>query len=143
MTDIDIPFNDWSSERHEHGDKRATTRTDRYGDSGDRFVDKAAGMVFELTHVVRVPLGVVAEQFYEVEGAGSTEEFVEIWGDIHYRRGYDPEWPVWLHLYREVEPDPRPTTQWPEDAPDGRCVGSSDTPGEASRTDDGEGGESS
>lgn len=102
---IDIPFNEWSTERHEHGYKRATTRRDRYGDPGDRFTDDDAGMVFELTHVLRVPLGVVAEQFYEIEGAGSTEEFVDTWEDIHYRRGYEPEWPVWLHLYRMVDRD--------------------------------------
>lgn len=97
---IDIPFNDWSDDQHYQDRKRGTTRTERYGAPGDRF--ETAGRLFELTHVVKLPLGVVGEYFYEVEGADSPTEFESVWNDIHYQRGYDPHWQVWLHLYREV-----------------------------------------
>jgi len=97
---IDIPFNEWSEKRLREGRKTATTRTKRYGDPGDRF--RAAGANYELTHVVKVPLGIVAEQFYDVEGARTTAAFVEVWEDIHYRRGFERDWEVWLHLFREV-----------------------------------------
>lgn len=60
-------------------------------------------MVYELTHVVKLPLAVVAEHFYEVEGADSVQEFIEIWEDIHYRRGFEADWEVWLHLFREID----------------------------------------
>lgn len=98
MTDVDIPFNEWSEERLREGRKAATCRTSRYGDPGDSF--SAAGRQWTLTHVLRVPLHVVKDHFYELEGCESPEEFVDVWEDIHYRRGYDPEWRVWLHLFR-------------------------------------------
>lgn len=97
---VDIPFNDWSEQRLQAGHKTATTRTKRYGDPGDRF--RAAGHVWELTHVVKLPLGIVAEQFYDLEGARTTATFVEVWEDIHPRRGFERDWAVWLHLFREV-----------------------------------------
>lgn len=102
-TMLDIPFNDWSDERLCAGEKTATTRTKRYGDPGDRF--EAAGSVYELTHVVRVPLAVVAGHFYEEEGCEDRDEFVDMWEEIHYRRGYEPDWVVNLHLFREVSAD--------------------------------------
>lgn len=98
---VDIPMNDWSTERLQAGEKTATTRTRRYGEPGDRF--EAAGNVYELTHVVKVPLEVVTRDFYDVEGADTPEEFVEVWEDIHHRKGFVADWMVWLHLFREVE----------------------------------------
>jgi len=100
---LDIPMNDWSQERLEAGVKTATARTERYGDPGDRF--QSVGRVYELTHVVKVPLKTVAEHFYAAEGAESPAEYREVWNDIHYRRGYEPDWMVWLHLFRDVGPD--------------------------------------
>lgn len=96
---VDIPFNDWSIEQLYSNNKTATTRTDRYGLPGERF--KAAEEVWEFTHVVRVPLQVVANHFYSEEGCMSKEDFIDIWEDIHYRKGYEPDWMVWLHLFRE------------------------------------------
>jgi hypothetical protein len=98
---VEIPFNDWSCERLAEREKTATTRTSRYGDPGDEFV--VDGTVYELTHVVHVPLRVVADHFYGVEGCDSRAEFIDVWEDIHYRRGFEPEWPVYLHLFREVD----------------------------------------
>lgn len=101
MTEIvDIPFNTWSKDQLEKGEKTATTRTSRQGNPGDRF--EAAGKSFELTHVVKLPLEVVAHWFYGHEGAESPANFRRVWAAIHYQRGYDPDWKVWLHLFREV-----------------------------------------
>lgn len=102
---VDIPFNDWSTERHEEGEKTATTRTSKSGEPGDTFEDN--GTVYELTHVVKLPLGIVAKHFYEEEGACNPDDFVAVWEDIHPRKGFDPEWKVWLHLYREKPTEPR------------------------------------
>lgn len=96
-----VPFNDWSRERLAAGDKTATTRTSRYGRPGDRF--EVEGSIYELTHVLKLPLVIVAEHFYEQEGCEESAEFVEIWEDIHPRKGFEPDWEVWLHLFREVE----------------------------------------
>lgn len=99
MPEVDIPMNGWSEERLAQERKWATSRTERYGEPGDTF--EVNGIEYVLTHIVKVPLGVVAEQFYDIEGADSRAEFIEVWEDIHYRRGFDPEWSVWLHLFRK------------------------------------------
>lgn len=98
---VDIPFNGWSENQLRSRNKWATTRTSRYGRRGDRF--EAVGTIWELTHVVQVPLRVVAEHFYNEEGCMAKEDFIDIWEDIHYRKGYVPDWDVWLHLFREVD----------------------------------------
>jgi hypothetical protein len=97
---IDMPMNEWSRPRLESGRKTATTRTSKKGNPGDYF--ETDGMVYQLTHVVRVPLSVVAMYFYQEEGVDTPDEFVEIWEDIHYRRGFEQDWEVWLHLFRKV-----------------------------------------
>lgn len=98
---VDIPMNDWSEKQLRLGNKTATTRTDRYGRSGDRF--EAAGNVYELTHVVKVPLRAVANHFYDEEGCEEKEEFETVWEEIHPRKGYEPDWLVYLHLFREID----------------------------------------
>lgn len=103
MAQIDIPFNDWSSERHQTHDKRATTRTSKYGEAGDTFVDEDAGMRFQITHIFKLPLEIVRDYFWQIEGANSNTEFQEVWEDIHHKKGFEPEWEVYTHLYIEVE----------------------------------------
>jgi hypothetical protein len=100
---VEIPFNDWSWERLQAGRKHATARTDVYGSRGDVFLE--AGTLYELTHVVQLPLAVIAEHFYHQEGCDSPTDFIEVWEDIHPGRGFEPEWKVWLHLFREVHQD--------------------------------------
>lgn len=98
---IGIPMNEWSQGRLREGEKSATTRTERYGERGDRF--EAVGRVYELTDVIPAPLRLVAVHFHEEEGCESKEEFIEVWEDIHYRKGYKPDWMVYLHLFRGVD----------------------------------------
>lgn len=102
MSVVDIPMNDWSVGRLEAGSKTATARTKQYGEPGDTF--EVAGQLYEFTHVVKVPLAVVAQHFYEEEGAASPDEFAEVWEDIHYLRGFEPDWDVWLHLFTPAKP---------------------------------------
>lgn len=99
MTRVEIPFNEWSQGRLEAGEKTATCRTKRYGVPGDVFA--AADRVYQLTHVVELPLSVVATNFHRQEGCESFEEFVEVWTNIHPVLGYDPDWMVYLHLFTD------------------------------------------
>jgi len=99
MSEIEIPFNKWSRDRLEQGQKTATTRTSRYGDPGDTFV--VDGRKYELTHVIKVELEVVARHFWGVEGCNYPNQFCEVWKEIHPHKGYEPDWEVWLHLFTE------------------------------------------
>jgi hypothetical protein len=103
MTEIEIPFNDWSRDRLRSNDKTATTRTERYGDPGDVF--EVDDELFLLTHVTQLPLGIVANHFSHEEGASSFGEFIEVWESIHPQRGYEPDRQVHLHLFCRVDSD--------------------------------------
>jgi|APHM01.1.fsa_nt_gi hypothetical protein len=103
MTEVEIPFNGWSKERLREGAKTATSRTKRYGDPGDVF--EVEGQVYVLTHVVQLPLGIVANHFTEEEGAASYGEFIEVWQDLHPTKGYTPDRQVHLHLFRRAATD--------------------------------------
>jgi len=100
MTNIKLPFNEWSIERLEKNMKTATTRRKRYGKPGDHFI--AAGKKWMLTEVRRIRLGEVAEKYYRQEGAESPEEFIEVWKKIHPRAGWTPEKRVWIHFFEPV-----------------------------------------
>ncbi len=98
-----VPFNSWSKERLDMGSKVATSRNKRYGDMGDYFeVDFGnRSRIYKITHVVEVPLSVVKQFFWREEGCNSSKEFVEVWEDIHPRKGFVPDQEVWLHLFEE------------------------------------------
>lgn len=98
---VDIPMNEWSQERLKAGEKTATTRTERYGSPGDYF--KECGKLYVFTHTVKVPLKVVANHFWGHEGAESRDEFIEVWEGIHYRKGFVPDWEVYLHLFQPIK----------------------------------------
>ena len=98
---ISIPFNDWSKERIKAGQKCATSRYKRYGKPGDTFM--VDGETYELTHVVKRRLGIVAYYYFEEEGAKNPQEFIQIWEEIHPKRGFIPDDIVWYHAFRKVE----------------------------------------
>jgi len=100
MSDIEIPFNEWSRDKLAKEQKTATTRTSRYGDPGDTFT--VNNIEYELTHTVYLPLKVVTKHFYAEEGCNFQAEFKEVWKDIHPNKGYEPAWMVWLHLFRKL-----------------------------------------
>jgi len=103
MSEIKIPFNDWSKERLESCSKIATTRTKRYGEIGDTFlVDFDVTMEeYELLAVFPLTLGDVAYYLYHIEGAKSPDEFKQVWCDIHKRMGFETDRIVYVHLFHE------------------------------------------
>jgi hypothetical protein len=109
MTEIQIPFNDWSKARLNANRKKATTRNKRYGNIGDTFTVELFGgklKKYELTHVERVTLGFVRDHFYWQEGCHVEDMFVDIWNEIHPRKKFDDNHKVWLHYFREIENHP-------------------------------------
>ena len=109
---IKIPFLPEFKEAILSGKKTATTRSKRYGKPGDILSMFSNGFIFTpqadshvLTHVVQVPLYVVASFFYKEEGLDSPEAFIEVWDRIHRRKKYedDQKLKVWLHLFRGVD----------------------------------------
>ncbi len=102
---IEIPFNSWSKDKLRAGKKNATSRTKKYGERGDCFeVDLGDKVVrYEVVFISRWELDRIAINWYDVEGCDSPEEFKNVWGDIHPRKGFDPDQKVWFHLFEKVE----------------------------------------
>ena len=98
--EIDIPFLDQFKEPMLKGIKTVTSRNKIYGDTGDRF--KKWGMVFELRWIEKIPLVVVACHWYKEEGFNSTDEFIEIWKNLHPRKGFDPDHLVYMHKFHRL-----------------------------------------
>ncbi len=106
MTEVDIPFNDWSKDKLESRKKTATTRTEAYGSSGDVFkVELKNGQTryYMIWGIFHVPLQTVKNCFYRIEGCESEGEFLSVWEDIHPRKGYEPDWLVHLHIFSEID----------------------------------------
>lgn len=80
------------------GQKTITSRTRRYGQTGDTFL--AWGETFELLEVTRVLLSSVRNRFYLQEGFPSPEAFEVVWKALHPIRGYDPEQAVYAHSFQ-------------------------------------------
>ena len=103
MSEIFIPFNEWSKARLNANHKNATSRNKRYGDVGDIFTVEIHDMKFkqyELTHVERVTLAFVRDHFYWQEGCDVSDMFVGIWNEIHPKKKFVDEQKVWLHYFR-------------------------------------------
>lgn len=106
MTEIKIPFNDWSKEKLRSQNKKATSRNSKYGKVGDTFkvilFENDIYTKYELELILRLPLWFVAEELYRSEGAISKEEFISVWQSIHPRKGYRPFDLVWYHHFKEI-----------------------------------------
>lgn len=107
MTEIEMPFNEWSKSRLRANHKRATSRNKRYGNVGDTFIVNCGYSdmpykAYELIHVERVTLGFVRDEFYWEEGCFDEDLFIQIWNDTHPKKKFDDEQKVWLHLFKEV-----------------------------------------
>lgn len=102
---IYIPFAKWSLWRLLLGVKTATTRTKTYGSPGDWFEVDFSQIGLDVTKTYRlvdikfVPLLEIVTRWYKEEGCLTPEEFIDIWNEIHPKRGYDPEQNVNLHLF--------------------------------------------
>ncbi len=101
MTDIGpIPFLAQFRNAVLNGDKTMTARTKKYGNPGDMFT--AFGAMFKLISVTEVCLSFVAHVCAKFEGLGSAEEFINVWKEIHPKKGYDPDQLVYLHEFKRV-----------------------------------------
>ena len=101
MSEIMIPFNEWSKERLRDGRKTATSRRKPYGKIGDTF--NVEGKHYVLIDVMQAKLIDVANNWYEFEGCSSPEEFKQIWRLIHRKMGFIPEQVVYLHTFEELD----------------------------------------
>lgn len=101
---LNIPFNEWSVCRMEHGTKTATSRYKRYGNPGDVFEVDFANKPrrFVITSVKQMTLGEVSENHYIEEGAISKEEFIHNWMQLYPSTGFVPEQVVFFHRFVQV-----------------------------------------
>jgi len=101
MSEIHIPFNEWSRSRLNRGVKTATSRRKRYGTLYDTF--KVDGRTYCIIGQCQVRLLDVGMRWFKEEGCESPEEFKEIWKLIHRKAGWEPDLLVWLHTFIEVK----------------------------------------
>jgi len=97
---VTIPFKDRFAGPMLNGKKTMTTRTRKYGKSGDVF--HAFGGEFKIIGITRVRLWFVAEKFFEQEGVSSQQGFKRVWAEILPRRGFDPDQKVYLHRFEYI-----------------------------------------
>ena len=94
---VEIPFWDMFKDPMLRGDKVMTTRSKKYGNKGDIF-DKF-GATFRISLVKKLPIALIANEFYDAEGFDTREDFIKIWEKIHPIIGYQPEKEYWCHLF--------------------------------------------
>jgi len=79
--------------------KTWTSRTKWYGNIGDTF--EIFGHEFEIVDRFRASLNYVALHWIE-EGCESREDFIQLWKQIHPRKGFDPTQRVFVHVFRRI-----------------------------------------
>lgn len=99
MTEINIPFNEWSINRIKQGIKTATTRTKKYGKQGDIFT--VGSEKYIISGYLKTSLGIVIGYLYREEGAASPTEFIAVWNSIYPKKNFDPEQTVWIHFFQK------------------------------------------
>jgi len=80
-----LPFAKWSQERIAQNRKFATSRSKRYSDDP------------RVMWITVMPLEIVRDYLWQVEGADSPEEFEKVWRSIH-RGHYNGEDEVFVHF---------------------------------------------
>ena len=107
MTEINIPFNEWSKERLYDERKCATSRNKKYGVVGDWFEvvfkDRNESRKYQLIDVIKTKLISVRDFAWKSEGADNPEDFEQVWNDIHPKKKFQPEQYVWFHRFRELD----------------------------------------
>lgn len=101
MTEIKIPFNDWSIERLRDGIKTVTSRNKMYGVAGDTFI--VDDMKFELEITVQKTLHDVAYYFFKEEGAIDPHEFMDVWTELHPKKGFVANQKVYFHTFKRID----------------------------------------
>ena len=97
MAEIEIPFSEEFKKQLINDEKTMTSRTKRYGESGDTF--SIFGETFVLQHVFKETLEQVAEKYYKEEGFASSKDFIEIWIRLHPMKGFIPDKKVFVHEF--------------------------------------------
>ena len=102
---VKIPFLPQFKDPMLSGQKTITSRTRRYGQTGDTFL--AWGEVFEIREVTHVLLSSVRDRYYQQEGFASPEAFEACWNVLHPIRGYRrlsvPDQSVYAHSFQKLE----------------------------------------
>ena len=98
---IEIPFNGWSIKLLLSGNKTATSRNKRYGRKGDVF--HVQNMVFEIESIEYLKLVTVAFTHYKDEGATGSQEFIDVWTELHPKVGFIPSQKVYFHKFRRID----------------------------------------
>ena len=81
--------------------KLATTRPQRLGEVGSRFV--AFGQKFVIVNVEELPLGLVAAFLYRAEGFETREAFIDFWCQLCPDMDYRPDQIVCFHLFMKTD----------------------------------------
>jgi hypothetical protein len=103
MAEIDLPFDELMREPMLKGEKICTSRTKRYGKPGDTF--KAFDADYQILAITRMPVRVVANYLYPIEGFATPEGFKAMWCRLHPRLGYVGDLPVYVHFFiKRTEP---------------------------------------
>jgi len=97
---VHIPFKQRFREALLNDTKTLTSRTKRYGKKGDLF--EAFGGLFLIISVDKMKLKQVAKLWRE-EGCNSQEDFINVWKQIHPRKGFDPEQEVFVHKFMQLK----------------------------------------
>lgn len=100
MAEVKIPFLPEFKDQLLNGEKTATTRTRKYGDSEDVFT--IFGAKFRIIKTIKLPLSAIAYAFHKEEGFETKEGFIDIWNRIHPRRGYRPDDVRFIHFFMRI-----------------------------------------
>ena len=98
---VKIPFLPQFKNSMLSGQKTVTSRTRRYGQTGDTF--QAWGETFELREVALMLLSSARDRYYLQEGFPSSSAFEACWEALHPVKGYDPEQVVFAHSFVKLE----------------------------------------
>jgi hypothetical protein len=101
MTEVNIPFRPRFKEPMLSGQKTMTSRTKKMAGMGDTF--SAFGATFVVVERYATSLSIISHNYWREEGCTSEADFVNVWNEIHPRKGYDPQQIVWCHLFRRVK----------------------------------------
>lgn len=97
---VRVPFKTQFRDMMLSGKKTMTSRTKRYGEVGDTF--DGFGATFQITNVMRCSLLLVANEYYLEEGCNSDYDFVQLWKQIHPRKGFMPNQMVYVHTFEKL-----------------------------------------
>ena len=100
MAYVYIPFLEYWAGKMLGDVKTCTSRVRQYGKVGDYF--KLFGATFEMTKIEKVRLDAVANKYHAQEGCDTPEKFMQIWANIHPKKGFVAEQEVFVHHFKKI-----------------------------------------